>query len=189
MEEINEWQEIEQHTTLESSEWNRIIINENNNIEVQGGSNPPSSCSSSSTPTHHEEGISSPMTASSSVGGEEGEAPTRAATRLDWANEMNKMLKVRMEAMRVEIVRVASKVRNYAMCAGAFWSITCVAGAVAVTAVLVYVGIQRRRRKVDGSEYLLRQKDEKISQLLLNIAHLNEALSSRRKVQVHRISG
>lgn len=160
MEEINEWQEIEQHTTLESSEWNRIIINENNNIEVQGGSNPPSSCSSSSTPTHHEEGISSPMTASSSVGGEEGEAPTRAATRLDWANEMNKMLKVRMEAMRVEIVRVASKVRNYAMCAGAFWSITCVAGAVAVTAVLVYVGIQRRRRKVDGSEYLLRQKDE-----------------------------
>jgi len=164
MEEINEWQEIEQqHTTLESSGWNRIIINENNNIEVQGGSNPPSSCSScssSSTPTHHEEGISSPMTASSSVGGEEGETPTPASTPLDWANEVNKILKLRMEAMRVKIVRVASKVRNCAMCAGAFWSITCVAGVVAVTAVLVYVRIQRRRRKVDGSEYLLRQKDE-----------------------------
>jgi len=158
MEEINEWQEIEQHTTLESSGWNRIIINENNNIEVQGGSNPPSSSSSSSTPTHHEEGI--PMTASSSVGGEEGEAPMPASTRFDWANEGKKLLKVRFEAMRVEMVRVASMVHNCAMCAGAFWSFTCVAGAVAVTAVLVYVGIQRRRRKVDGLEFLLRQKDE-----------------------------
>ncbi|XP_058730565.1 uncharacterized protein LOC131602461 isoform X2 [Vicia villosa] len=135
MEEINEWQQIEQHTVLESS-------------GVDDGGD--RSSSSSSTPTHHEED-------GSSVSDRE------AATPLDWANEGKKLLKLRLEAMRVKIVRVASKVRSCAMCAGAFWSITCVAGGIAATVVLVwwiYFGIQRRRRKVDGLNDLLRQKDE-----------------------------
>ncbi|WJX44791.1 hypothetical protein P8452_31733 [Trifolium repens] len=184
MEEINEWQQIEQQTTLESSGWNRVIINQNN-IELQGESDQSSSSSSSSSsaPNHHEEqGISSSMTASSSISDEEGETPTPLIASSDWANEVKKLLKVRFEAIKVEIVKATSKVCNCAMCAGAFWSITCVAGAAAATAVLgslVYVGIQRRRRKVDGLDYLLRQKDEKISQLLCHIAHLNEALSSQ----------
>jgi hypothetical protein len=82
---------------------------------------------------------------------------------LDWANEVKKLLKVRFEAIRVEIVKATFKVRNCAMCAGVFWSITYVVGAAAATAVLgslVYVGIHRRRRRVDGLDYLLRQKDE-----------------------------
>ncbi|CAK8577266.1 unnamed protein product [Lathyrus sativus] len=165
MEEINEWQQIEQHTALESS-------------GVYDGED-RSSSSSSSTPTHHEED-------GSSVSDRE------ATTRLDWANEGKKLLKLRFEAMRVKFVRVASKVRNSAMCAGAFWSITCVAGAAAAAAVLVwlvYFGIQRRRRKLDGLNDLLRQKDEKISQLLLHIAHLDEALSSRRRIHVYQIVG
>ncbi|KAL5055202.1 hypothetical protein RYX36_035884 [Vicia faba] len=161
MEEINEWQQIEQHTTLESSG------------VYDGGDR----SSSSSTPTHHEED-------GSSVSDRE------ASTLLDWANEGKKLLKLRFEAMRVKIVRVASKVRNCSMCAGAFWSFTCVVGAAAVVLVWwIYFGIQRRRRKVDGLNDLLRQKDEKISQLLLHIAHLNEALSSRRRVHVFRIGG
>ncbi|KAI5387377.1 uncharacterized protein LOC127106080 [Lathyrus oleraceus] len=164
MEEINEWQQIEQHTPLESSG------------VYDGGDR---SSSSSSTPTHHEEDGSSL-------------SDREASTPVDWANEGKKLLKLRFEAMRVKIVRVASKVRNCATCAGAFWSVTCVAGAAAAAAVLVwlvYFGIQRRRRKVDGLNDLLRQKDEKISQLLLHIAHLDESLSSRRRVHVYRIAG
>lgn len=136
MEEINEWQQIEQHTTLESS-------------GVDDGGD-RSSSSSSSTPTHHEED-------GSFVSDRE------AATPLNWANEGKKLLKLRFEAMRVKIVRVAYKVRSCAMCAGAFWSITRVTGAAAAAVMLVwliYVGIQRRRRKVDGLNDLLRQKDE-----------------------------
>ncbi|WJX50894.1 hypothetical protein P8452_37141 [Trifolium repens] len=192
MEEINEWQQIEQHTTLESSGWNRVIINQNN-IELQGESDHSSSSSSSSAPNHREEhGISSSMTASNSISDEEGETPTPLVASLDWANEVKKLLKVRFEAIRVEIVKATFKVRNCAMCAGVFWSITYVVGAAAATAVLgslVYVGIHRRRRRVDGLDYLLRQKDEKISQLLCHIAHLNESLSSRRKIPVYRIGG
>ncbi|XP_004516571.1 uncharacterized protein [Cicer arietinum] len=166
MEEINEWQQIEQHPSLESSEWNRVIINEGTTQIVP--------------------------TTIDSVSDEEDETPTRATKPLDWANEGRKLLKVRFEAMRMEIMRVASKVRNCAICSGAFWSITYMAGAGAATGVLVslvYMGIQSRRRKEDGYNYLLRHKDEKINQLLLQIAHLNETLSSRRKVPVKRIVG
>ncbi|PNX73912.1 hypothetical protein L195_g029822 [Trifolium pratense] len=193
MEEINEWQQIEQQTTLESSGWNRVIINQNN-IELQGENDQSSSSSSSASNYLEEHGISSSMTAASSISDEEGATPMPVVASLDWASEVKKLLKVRFEAIRVEIVKVASKVRNCAMCAGVFWSITYVAGAAAATMVLVslvYVGIQRRRRKVDHLHYLLRQKDEKISQLLLHIAHLNEALSSSRgrTVRVYRIGG
>ncbi|KAE9607357.1 hypothetical protein Lalb_Chr09g0329161 [Lupinus albus] len=94
-------------------------------------------------------------------------------------------------AMRGGVVRVACKVRNCAIYVGAFWSILCVTGAAAV-AVLVY-RIRRRRRRVgrqsvDHLTYLLREKDEKISQLAVQIAQLNEVISSRRMVPVVRIS-
>ncbi|GAU39023.1 hypothetical protein TSUD_59790 [Trifolium subterraneum] len=158
MEEINEWQQIEQQTTLESSGWNRVIINQNN-IELQGESDQSSPSSSSASNHHEEHGISS----SSSISDEEGENPMPVVALLDWANELKKLLKMRFEAIRVEIVKVAFKVCNCAMSAGAFWSITYVAGAAAAAAVLVsmvYVGIQRRRQKVYGLDYVLRQKEE-----------------------------
>ncbi|KAK7251909.1 hypothetical protein RIF29_35519 [Crotalaria pallida] len=117
----------------------------------------------------------------------------------DWrrrvVKEGGELLKLRFEAIRVW---VTSKVRNCAMYVGAFWSITCVTGAaaaaVAVLVLVIYRRIQRRRRRVIGRQsvehlvYLLREKDEKISQLLLQIAQLNEVLTSRCKVPVLRIS-
>lgn len=145
MEEIDEWQQIEQHPSLDSSGgWNRITINENHAHGDQ------------SSPIHE----GSPLTASSSVSDEERESQTAAAAPLGWADEGKKLLKQRFEAI---VMRVASMVRNCAIRAGAFWSITHVAGATAATAVLVSlvcVGVRRRPRKVDRLEYLLRQKDE-----------------------------
>lgn len=161
MEEINEWQQIE----LETPGWNTVFINENY-LQVQGDQ---------SSSISHQDGSSSPLTASSSVSEDESESetetPTPVAAPLDWASEGKKLLKLRLNAMGTEVVRVASKLRNRAIiCAGAFWSITYVAGAAAATAVLLsllYAGIRRRRRRVigrrsvDGSDYLiLTQKDE-----------------------------
>ncbi|TKY58908.1 hypothetical protein E2542_SST15982 [Spatholobus suberectus] len=211
-EDIDEWQQIE-HRSPETSGWNTIVINENY-IEV--GSDQASSPDDppSPTPTHHElslqivpttikdpeAGTSSPLTPSSSatVSDEEG---VPAPPPLDWrvraVNDGQKLLKLRLEAMRERVVGVASKVSNWAMCTGVFWSFTHVTGAAAVAAVLVslvYVGIRQRRRRVgrrnvvDRWVCLLREKDEKISQLLFQIAQLNEVLSSRRKVPVHQIN-
>ncbi|XP_027347873.1 uncharacterized protein LOC113859261 [Abrus precatorius] len=201
-EDIHEWQQIP-----EISEWNTVVINENYlEVELQEGGQ--YSSTNDSSPTHHEDslqivptmlidsedGTSSTLTASSSSVSEEDEVP--APPPSDWrvrvANEGKKLLKLRLEAVRAKVVRVASKVSNWGMYAGVFWSFKYVTGAAVVAAVfvsLVYVGIRQRRRKsVDHWVYLLREKDEKIGQLLLRIAQLNEVLSSRRKVPVHRIN-
>ncbi|XP_028786643.1 uncharacterized protein LOC114742586 [Neltuma alba] len=148
---------------------------------------------------------SSPASASASsncVSDEDGHpipSPSQSEWRLRVASEGWKLLKVRFEAIRDGVVRVASRVRDYAICMGAFWSITYITGAaLATAALLVYVGIQRRRRRrrwtlhqqrLDHMACLLRERDERISELLLQIAHLNELLSSRRKVPVLRING
>ncbi|KAF7809085.1 putative transmembrane protein [Senna tora] len=123
-------------------------------------------------------------------------SPRSSGLRPRVENEGRRLLKVRFEAIRDGVVRVAYKIRDYAICAGAFWSITCVTGVMASMALLIYVGIQRRRRRrkirqerMDRLACVLKEKDEKIGQLLLQIAHLNEVLSSRRKVPVLRISG
>ncbi|RDY08268.1 hypothetical protein CR513_07519, partial [Mucuna pruriens] len=203
-ENIDEWQQIEH--SPETSEWNMVVINENYLVGDQGSStdDPPS-------PTHHElsllqivpttitdpeDGTSSPLTASSDGDGVPAPSPPS-----DWrervVNEGKKLLKLRLEAMTESVVGVSSKVSNWAMCTGVFWSFAHVTGAAAAAAVLVslvYVGIRRRRRRVgrqnvvDRWSYLLGEKDEKISQLLFQIAQLNEVLSSRRKVPVHRIN-
>ncbi|KAL5193265.1 hypothetical protein HKD37_20G055510 [Glycine soja] len=194
-ENINEWQQIEQFPEL--SEWNMVVINENYLVGDQASSTNNELSLLQIVPTTvtdpEVDGTSSPLTVSSSEG---------ETAPLDWrvrvVSEAKKVLKVRLEGVRERVVGVASKVGNWAMCAGAFWSFTQVAGAAAAAAVLlslVYVGIRRRRRRVgrrnvvvDPWVYLLKEKDEKISQLLFQIAQLNEMLSSRRRVLVHQIN-
>ncbi|BAT74480.1 uncharacterized protein HKW66_Vig0002190 [Vigna angularis] len=194
-ENIDEWQEIE------PSEWNMEVINENY-LEVgdQASStdDPPIP-----PPTHHELSLSQivPTTVTDPEDG--ASSPLTPSTApLDWrvrvVNEGKKLLRLRLEGMRERVVGIASKVSNWAMYTGAFWSFTHVAGASAAAAVLVslvYVGIRRRRRRAgrrnvvaDHCVFLLKEKDEKISQLLHQIAQLNEVLSSRRKVPVHQIN-
>jgi len=163
-ENIDEWQQIE---------WNMEEINENY-LEVgdQASSthDPPSPTPTRqelpllqivpTTVTDPEDGTSSPLTPST--------APSDWQVRV--VNEGKKVLKLRLEGMRERVVGMASKVSNWAMYAGAFWSFTHVAGASAAAAVLVslvYVGIRRRRRRVgrrnvvaDRCVYLLKEKDE-----------------------------
>ncbi|KAK7362395.1 hypothetical protein VNO77_04506 [Canavalia gladiata] len=218
-EDMDEWQQIQQqHQSLETSGWNMVVINQNYlQVEVQGDQSSSTNQNYPPSPTHHQgslqivpttitepqHGISSPSPASNSMSEEEEMPPPPASAASGWrvrvANEGKKLLKLRLGAMRDRVAGVVSKVSNWTMCAGAFWSFTYVNGAaVAVVVVLVslvYVGIRRRRRGrigrksvVDHWGYLLREKDEKISQLSLQIAQLNEVLSARRKVLVHRIN-
>ncbi|KAF8040460.1 hypothetical protein BT93_B2626 [Corymbia citriodora subsp. variegata] len=103
---------------------------------------------------------------------------------------------------------IASRVRHCVLFAGGFWSFgsaAAAAGVVAAAAVLLSLAYARMRRRrwrwwrrdrvpvVEASEnrllLLIRDKDQKISQLLLQIAQMNELMLARRRVQVLRVSG
>ncbi|KAK7317965.1 hypothetical protein RJT34_02624 [Clitoria ternatea] len=177
-EDIDEWQQIEQqHQSHETSEWNMVLINKNY-LEIEVQSDQSSSSNHPSSPVDNEgslqivpskstdsvDGSSSPLTTSSSVSDAEDSEP------LDWRVRVATVLKVRLEAMREKVVS------NWPMCTRVFWSFRCVAGGAAVaaavvTASLVYVGIRRRRRRVQRESVdrwvaLLREKDE-VSRSLL----------------------
>ncbi|MED6210227.1 hypothetical protein PIB30_062168 [Stylosanthes scabra] len=191
-EDMNEWQEIEPGLG-----WSMVMVNENY-LQV-----PVDQSSSTDDPPiiHHQqpssEGDEDRASSPSSVEGDTevaAEEPAPSDWRIRVANEGRKLLKMRLEAARNGVVGMASRVRECVVCVGTFWSVTCVMGvAAAVLVAVVCVGFRRRRRRrrVCGGqsvEDVVREKDEKIGQLLIQVAQLNEALSSRRKVPVLRIS-
>ncbi|KAK7851084.1 hypothetical protein CFP56_043139 [Quercus suber] len=99
-------------------------------------------------------------------------------------------LSFRLEILRAEVSKVACRVWNCAACARGFWSIASVTGvAAAVLLSFLYVRVQRWRQVLykESKDRLIREKDEKISQLLLHIAQMNEAFSERRRVPVFQI--
>ncbi|KAI4328490.1 hypothetical protein L6164_020841 [Bauhinia variegata] len=199
-EEFSEWQHIQS-----GEGWNTMVVRENylhgdpssdfprtNYEELQiipiepqpqspddGNSSPSSSSSSSSMLSSAYDENASP-------------SPSPPGWPRSMASEGWKILKLRFGAVSDGFVHAASKVRNCAICVGAFWSMTCVMGAAAAVVVWL-VFIKRRRSRVreqsmDQLSCLLSEKDERISELLLQVAQLNEMLSSRRKVPVLRSS-
>lgn len=89
------------------------------------------------------------------------------------AKELRRPWRVRFEILRTGVFRVASRVRNFAVCAGGFWSIASVTGVVAALLLsFLYVRVQRwlRVQKEDKDRLfvLIRKKDEVRSQKLCN---------------------
>ncbi|XP_075657228.1 uncharacterized protein LOC142627291 [Castanea sativa] len=85
---------------------------------------------------------------------------------------------------------VGNKENGRLSCARGFWSIASVTGVAAVVLLsFLYVRVQRWRQVLykESKDRLIREKDEKISQLLLHIAQMNEAFSEHRRVPVFRI--
>ncbi|KAL2459575.1 uncharacterized protein Fot_54824 [Forsythia ovata] len=71
------------------------------------------------------------------------------------------------------------------------WSVCGVAAVVLVSLLHRRVLKWRKSMKMENKEYLLlliKQKDQKINQLLLRIAQMNEILLGRRKVPVLRVN-
>ncbi|CAH8383367.1 unnamed protein product [Eruca vesicaria subsp. sativa] len=80
---------------------------------------------------------------------------------------------------------------NYLSSTRVFWSLTLVCG-FSVVSSLVYVKVVRwwRRLQEEKMRFVLlqlREKDQKIKELILEIGRLNESLLSRRRVRVVRI--
>ncbi|KAI3433018.1 uncharacterized protein J3R85_007200 [Psidium guajava] len=100
------------------------------------------------------------------------------------------------------IYGIASRVRHGLLLVGGCWSFgSAAAAAGVVAAILLSLAYVRRWRRwwrrdrvpVDAGEnrllLLIRDKDQKISQLLLQIAQMNELIVARRRVQVLRVGG
>ncbi|KAF5443377.1 hypothetical protein F2P56_035936 [Juglans regia] len=134
------------------------------------------------------------LSSSSSSGSEGEEEENRRLSSLQVAtNEIRRRWRVRFEILRTGVFHLASRVRSCAVCSGGFWSIASVTGVLAAVLLsFLYVRVQRRRRGVHQQSKLrlfslIREKDEKIGQLLLHIAQMDEVLLARRRVPVLRI--
>ncbi|EOY01827.1 hypothetical protein QUC31_013587 [Theobroma cacao] len=98
------------------------------------------------------------------------------------------------EILTSGIVKVAARVRCFVAFGWGVWSFGAVGGVVAAVLMsLVYAKVRRWRTRVKGEkkdqlEFLIQEKDQKINQLLVQIAHMNELLSARRRVPVLRVS-
>ncbi|XWS64222.1 hypothetical protein CRYUN_Cryun06bG0168000 [Craigia yunnanensis] len=131
-------------------------------------------------PSRHEEVNSSVASWPMSTGDEANSGPSNKA------NEIGKIL-------NNGIVKVAAGVRYYMAFGWGVWSVGAVSGVVAAVLLsLVYAKVRRWRARVKEEKYrlifLIQEKDQKINQLLVQLAHMNELLSARRRVPVLRVS-
>ncbi|KAI9169622.1 hypothetical protein LWI28_015161 [Acer negundo] len=108
-------------------------------------------------------------------------------------NEVGRQLSLRLKILGSGIVRIAAKVRYCAaVYVGGFWSFAAMTGFVATVLLsLLYTRLRRRVRQVENNNnsliLLIKEKDQKINRLLLQVSQMNELLSRRRKVSVIRI--
>ncbi|KAL1192456.1 hypothetical protein V5N11_001581 [Cardamine amara subsp. amara] len=82
---------------------------------------------------------------------------------------------------------------NYVTRRRVFWSLTLIGG-FSLVSTIVYVKLVRWWRRLQEEKLrflllLLKEKDQKIKELMVEIGRLNELLLSRRRVQVVRIIG
>ncbi|XWS69673.1 hypothetical protein CRYUN_Cryun04dG0199100 [Craigia yunnanensis] len=192
---FSEWEQIQAPTlptiSLTLSEEQNMVVTKDNNPQHQHDLSvfPPSRHEGLEITSDEEEEVhirdelevnSSVASWSMSTGDEANSWPLKKA------NEIGKIL-------TNGIVKVAARVR-YCMAFGwGVWSVGTVSGVVAAVFLsLVYAKVRRWRARVkeekDRLIFLIQDKDQKINQLLLQLAHMNELLSARRRVPVLRVS-
>uniref|UniRef100_A0A1J3DYN2 Transmembrane protein n=2 Tax=Noccaea caerulescens TaxID=107243 RepID=A0A1J3DYN2_NOCCA len=124
------------------------------------------------------------------VGEEEGESSSAVNLSLPW--RVMEIVKKRLIKDSVFFFHAVERVRcNYLTRRRVFWSFTLIGGFFLVSN-LVYVKIVRWWRRLQEEKLrflllLLREKDQKIKELMVEIGRLNELLASRRRVRVVRV--
>ncbi|XP_039069485.1 uncharacterized protein LOC120216037 [Hibiscus syriacus] len=123
--------------------------------------------------------------ANSSVASNNGVEANDCSGPLKKANELGRIL-------RNGIVNVAARVR---CCLGfGIWPFGAIGGALAALVVsFVYAKTSKWRARVKEESkerliVLVQEKDQRIKQLLFQIAHMKEVISARRRVPVLRVS-
>lgn len=187
---LDQWEQIQSpsprvlSTRTPSREWDMAAIRDNY-LQDSVSFFPPSQHEGLQTTTQDQHEVpNSPSSASS---------PSLLSNGLATDNSSSSALRPRFENLSFGIARIAAKFRYYAVYIGGFCSFASVTGVVAaVVLCCVYTKVRRTWRRKFQEEnnrliVLVKEKDQKISQLLLQISQMNELLSARRKVPVLRI--
>ncbi|XVE53179.1 hypothetical protein DITRI_Ditri02bG0183100 [Diplodiscus trichospermus] len=193
---FSEWEQIlaptrPSPTLTPSVEQNMVVAQDNNNSQHQHDMSafPPSRHEGLEITSDEEEvHVRDELEVNSSVASRSissGDEANCGAVKK--ANEIGKIL-------ANGIVKVAARVRCFMEFGWGFWSVGAVSGAVAALLVsFVYAKARRWRARVKEEKeaaliFLIQEKKQKINQLLVQIAHMNELLSARRRVPVLRVS-
>ncbi|XP_059648811.1 uncharacterized protein LOC132294827 [Cornus florida] len=189
---LNEWEEIQSpwpQTTNWVNNTDTLVITDDY-LHHHSSVFPPSDheglpITPQHSPSSSLPSLSSSCSSSSSVSGEgHGLIPVSVT------GEIGRRLKLQLGLLSSGIHRIVYAIRSYGVFRGGFLTVTGVAAAMVVS--LLYVKVQRWRRRVlqenqDRLVLLVKEKDEKISQLLLQIAQMTEKLSTRSRVPVLRV--
>ncbi|OMO93317.1 hypothetical protein CCACVL1_06541 [Corchorus capsularis] len=198
---FSEWEQIQYSPTASSSPRTDMIPIKDNGLRHELSVFPPSRHEDLEVKpeeeVHHiedEEEVNSSVQDSWSTTGEEAEAESNPLIPSKKPNEIGKIL-------TSGIVKVAARVKNYVGVAFGcgVWSVGAASGVIAAVLLsVVYAKVRRWRRttrpriKEETKDYklmsLIQDKDQKINQLMAQIAHMNELLSARRRVPVLRVS-
>ncbi|XWS34143.1 hypothetical protein CRYUN_Cryun21dG0014800 [Craigia yunnanensis] len=193
---FSEWEQIQSPTHLTPpmtphGEKDMVVTTQDNNLQQKHNLSvfPPSRHEGLEITSDEEEvHISDELEVNSSVSswspstGDEANPGT-----LKKANEIGKIL-------INGIVKIGARVRYYMAFGWGVWSVGAVSGVVATVLLsLMYAKVRMWRVKVkeekkDRLIFLIQEKDQKINKLLVQIAHMNELLSARRRVPVLRVS-
>ncbi|KAA8532927.1 hypothetical protein F0562_032956 [Nyssa sinensis] len=192
------WLETTSTTTTQARRWEEVVEIRENYLNQDCSIFPPND--HEGLPVTSQDNQSVRASSSASLSSYYSSSPSSSADEDDdvrpgsVAGEIGRRLRLHLRLLSSGIYQVAYTVRNYAVCRGGFWSFVSVTGVLAALLMsLVYVKVQRWRRRVlqqekkDHPMLLIKEKDEKIKQLLLQIAQMNELLSSRRRVPVVRV--
>ncbi|KAG8366392.1 hypothetical protein BUALT_Bualt17G0074900 [Buddleja alternifolia] len=112
--------------------------------------------------------------------------PVNSISPSNGGDDSNKWIRLHLRAFLSRILRIGRGIRKYVTCKDGFWKFTWSACGVAAVVLLWW---QRRmiERSKESLMLLIREKDQKINQLLLQIAEMNEVLLARRRVHVVRV--
>ncbi|KAM4106991.1 hypothetical protein ACB094_04G108100 [Castanea mollissima] len=185
-EDPKECEQIPSLKKIQLKEWSMVVIrdsptnddcsifppinHENLPISEQHPFSPPSSSSSSSSPS-----------------------PPPSDSQVERAGEVTRWIGVGLEVIRCKVFALVSSFRNHdAATKGAFWSFRPVAAAAAAAVFwMLFVEARQRRRRMESKGRLMqaiREKDEKITKLLHQIAQMNEVLVARHRDLTSKMS-
>ncbi|XP_023911419.1 uncharacterized protein LOC112023035 [Quercus suber] len=214
-EDSKECERIQSLKEIQLKEWSMVVIrdspthddcsifppinHENLPISEQNEQHPlsPSSSSSSSSSPSSSSPPPNPFSSSSSLSSSPSDstasdpqpAPPPSDSRVKRAGEVTRWIGVGLEVIRCKVFAFVSSFRNYDATKGAFWSFSPVAAAAVV--FWMFVLARQRRRRVQSKGRLMqaiKEKDEKITQLLHQIARMNEVLVAHHRDLISTMS-
>ncbi|KAE8124383.1 hypothetical protein FH972_019277 [Carpinus fangiana] len=167
------------HENLHIPSHSQPCEEQQNPLSPSSSSSTSPSLSSSSSFT-----LSSSLSPSDSFDSDSLPAPP-SDSRVKKAGEVTSWIGIGLEVFRCKVVAVVSSFRNYvAYNRGAFRSFGPVAAVVALVVWTLFMRYRRRRRRAETVGRLvqiIKEKDEKITQLLHQIAQMNEVLLARHR--------